>query len=30
VTLEAFEGLVRSINDFWLTRVTLPQHSATR
>jgi chemotaxis family two-component system response regulator Rcp1 len=23
VTLEAFEGLVRSINDFWLTRVML-------
>ena len=25
VQLEAFEGLVRSINDFWLTRVKLPQ-----
>jgi chemotaxis family two-component system response regulator Rcp1 len=25
VTLEAFEALVRSINDFWLTRVVLPQ-----
>jgi CheY-like chemotaxis protein len=27
VTLEAFESLVRSINDFWLTKVMLPQHS---
>jgi chemotaxis family two-component system response regulator Rcp1 len=26
VTLEAFEALVRSINDFWLTKVVLPQH----
>jgi CheY-like chemotaxis protein len=25
VTLDAFEGLVRSINDFWLTKVVLPQ-----
>ena len=25
VTLEAFENLVRSINDFWLTKVLLPQ-----
>ena len=25
VQLEAFEGLVKSINDFWLTRVKLPQ-----
>ena len=25
VTLEAFESLVRSINDFWLTKVVLPQ-----
>lgn len=25
VQLEAFEGLVRSIHDFWLTRVKLPQ-----
>jgi chemotaxis family two-component system response regulator Rcp1 len=25
VTLEAFENLVRSINDFWLTKVVLPQ-----
>jgi CheY-like chemotaxis protein len=29
VTLEAFEALVRSINDFWLTKVVLPQHSPT-
>ena len=27
VTLEAFEALVRSINDFWLTQVVLPQHT---
>ncbi|MEA2653385.1 MAG: hypothetical protein QOI37_612 [Chloroflexota bacterium] len=26
VTLEAFESLVKSINDFWLTKVLLPQH----
>ena len=25
VQLEAFEGLVKSINDFWLTKVKLPQ-----
>lgn len=25
VELDAFEGLVQSINDFWLTRVKLPQ-----
>ena len=25
VQLDAFEALVRSINDFWLTRVKLPQ-----
>ncbi|MEA2578627.1 MAG: hypothetical protein QOD78_2215 [Chloroflexota bacterium] len=25
VTLEAFENLVKSINDFWLTKVMLPQ-----
>ena len=25
VQLEAFEGLVKSINDFWLTRAKLPQ-----
>ena len=30
VTLEAFESLVRSINDFWLTKVMLPQPSSTR
>jgi CheY-like chemotaxis protein len=29
VTLEAFEALVRSINDFWLTKVVLPQHTQT-
>ena len=29
VTLEAFEAMVRSINDFWLTKVMLPQHSKT-
>jgi DNA-binding NarL/FixJ family response regulator len=23
---EAFHNLVKSINDFWLTRVKLPQH----
>ena len=28
VTLEAFENLVRSINDFWLTKVLLPQAEA--
>jgi chemotaxis family two-component system response regulator Rcp1 len=26
VTLEAFEALIRSINDFWLMKVLLPQH----
>jgi CheY-like chemotaxis protein len=26
VTLDAFESLVRSINDFWMTKVLLPQH----
>jgi two-component system, chemotaxis family, response regulator Rcp1 len=30
VTLEAFESLVRSINDFWLTKVMLPQPSQAR
>jgi CheY-like chemotaxis protein len=25
VELEAFEALVKSINDFWLTKVKLPQ-----
>jgi CheY-like chemotaxis protein len=28
VQLEAFEGLVKSINDFWLTKVKLPQKNA--
>jgi chemotaxis family two-component system response regulator Rcp1 len=27
VQLEAFEALVKSINDFWLTKVKLPQHA---
>ena len=27
VQLEAFESLVRSINDFWLTKVKLPQQA---
>jgi chemotaxis family two-component system response regulator Rcp1 len=26
VTLEAFENLVKSISDFWLNKVILPQH----
>lgn len=26
VQLDAFESLVKSINDFWLTKVKLPQH----
>jgi len=26
VQLDAFDELVRSINDFWLTKVKLPQH----
>ena len=29
VQLEAFESLVKSINDFWLTRVKLPQQTQT-
>ena len=29
VQLEAFEGLVKSINDFWLTKVKLPQQPQT-
>jgi CheY-like chemotaxis protein len=29
VTLEAFENLVKSINDFWLTQVVLPVRQAT-
>jgi two-component system, chemotaxis family, response regulator Rcp1 len=28
VQLEAFESLVKSINDFWLTKVKLPQQKA--
>ena len=28
VQLDAFENLVKSINDFWLTTVKLPQHAA--
>jgi CheY-like chemotaxis protein len=30
VQLEAFESLVKSINDFWLTKVKLPQRSSDR
>ena len=30
VQLDAFESLVQSINDFWLTRVKLPQKTARR
>ena len=30
VRLEAFENLVGSINDFWLTKVKLPQHQQDR
>lgn len=29
VGLESFEGLVRSINDFWLTKAELPQQGRT-
>ncbi|MFN2511659.1 MAG: response regulator [Pyrinomonadaceae bacterium] len=29
VQLDAFESLVKSINDFWLTRAKLPQKSVT-
>ena len=29
VTLEAFESLVKSINDFWLTQVVLPVRQAS-
>jgi chemotaxis family two-component system response regulator Rcp1 len=29
VQLEAFEGIVKSINDFWLTKVKLPQQPQT-
>jgi chemotaxis family two-component system response regulator Rcp1 len=27
--LDAFEGLVKSINDFWLTKVKLPEQRKT-
>src|ERR1700704_463057 len=30
VQLDAFEGLVRSINDFWLTKVKLPRQRQRR
>jgi chemotaxis family two-component system response regulator Rcp1 len=30
VQLEAFENLVKSINDFWLTKVKLPAHRSVR
>jgi two-component system, chemotaxis family, response regulator Rcp1 len=30
VQLDEFEGLVKSINDFWLTRVKLPQQTSSR
>jgi two-component system, chemotaxis family, response regulator Rcp1 len=30
VQLDAFENLVRSINDFWLTKVKLPQQAAVK
>jgi chemotaxis family two-component system response regulator Rcp1 len=30
VTLEAFEELIKSINDFWLTKVKLPQAVPSR
>ncbi len=30
VQLDAFESLVRSINDFWLTKVKLPQQGLSR
>ncbi len=30
VQLEAFESLVKSINDFWLTKVKLPQQSPNK
>ena len=29
VQLDAFENLVKSINDFWLTKVKLPQQRPT-
>jgi hypothetical protein len=27
VQLDAFESLVKSVNDFWLTKVKLPQQT---
>ena len=30
VQLDAFEALVKSINDFWLTKVKLPQQRQNR
>jgi CheY-like chemotaxis protein len=30
VQLDAFESLVKSINDFWLTKVKLPQQAPSR
>jgi chemotaxis family two-component system response regulator Rcp1 len=30
VQLDAFESLVKSINDFWLTKVKLPQQTAVK
>jgi len=30
VQLDEFEALVKSINDFWLTKVTLPQQSTDK
>ena len=30
VELDAFEALVKSINDFWLTKVKLPQNRTIR
>jgi CheY-like chemotaxis protein len=30
VQLDAFEALVKSINDFWLTKVKLPQNRQIR
>ena len=29
VQLDAFENLVKSINDFWLTKVSMPQKQGT-
>jgi two-component system, chemotaxis family, response regulator Rcp1 len=30
VQLDEFEALVKSVNDFWLTKVTLPQQAAAK